>query len=303
MSRFFARFLYPVRVVAGANVIVTDGGTITVAPGTYYLRTADGGELSRFPSLFEAINDAALIGIGDDFTFEWFAPSGYKYKESLSFVQGTQPLSLLFGNAGFTFPAELLGFPADIDVTVTSVDTGDGRGIFYGTRSVLGAWIGGTVDGGDWRDITSHLEKEIYASTDPIYEGTKIIRMREDRVPRIFDFEAVPGVRVQGGEVRGSDPGYRETADLGVISDAFLSDGDAVALRQMYRRVNGGQEFLIQYESEDEIGLTEGLWEGCRLALPSQHADFSEWYTMTRPGGEFYDVSFLGLVVAGGYSF
>lgn len=301
MSRFFARFLYPIRVSAGANVIVTSDGSITVPPGTYYLRSEAGGETDRYPSLFQAISDAALSAIGDDAVFSWFAPTGYRYKESLS-IRWAGPFAFLFGDPGFTFPPEYLGFPPDINSNVATVNEGGGFFI-HGTRSALGSWIGGTVDGGDWSSINSHIEKEIYASTSPIYEHTKIIRMRDDRVPRVFEFEEVPGLRVQGGEVRGSDIGYRETANLAPITDGFNSDGAAVSLREMYRRVNGGQEFLVLYEDEDETGLVDGKWEGVRLGGAAFHESFQEWYTMTRPGGEFYDVSFLGLVVAGGYDY
>lgn len=301
MSKFFARFLYPIRVGAGANVVVVNGTSYQIPLGTYYLRANPGGESARFPEFLDA-----FVGATKDTGFQlsaidWFAPSGYKYKESFEFATTDSAFTFDFDDAAWTLPPEYLGFPSDINTQVSSVLDG-GTHYIRGTRSALGAWIGGTVDGGDWTNINSHIEKEIYASTSPIYEHTKIIRMRDDRVPRVFEFTDVPGLRVQGGEVRGADIGYRETADLPAITDGFLSDGPAVSLREMYRRVNGGQEFLVLYEDEDANDLT-GEWEGVRLGGTSFHEDFSEWYDMTRPGGEFYDVSFLGLVVAGGYDY
>lgn len=301
MSQFFARFLYPIRVAAGANVVVVNGTSYTIPIGTYYLRSDGGGETTRFPSFFDAVVDATKHSGFLIESIDWFAPSGYKYKESLELGTTVSAFSFDFDDASWTLPPEYLGFPSDINVQVSSVLDG-GTHYIRGTRSALGAWLGGTVDGGDWTNINSHIEKEIYASTSPIYEHTKIIRMRDDRVPRVFEFTDVPGLRVQGGEVRGSDIAYRETADLAAIADGFLSDGPAVALREMYRRVNGGQEFLVLYADEDANDLT-GQWEGLRLGGLSFHQNFEEWYTMTRPGGEFYDVSFLGLVVAGGYDY
>lgn len=301
MSQFFARFLYSIRVAAGANVVVVNGTSYTIPIGTYYLRASLGGEVARFPAFFNAFVDATkdtgfqLSGIG------WFAPPGYKYRESLEFSTTDGAFTFDLDDAAWTLPPEYLGFPSDINVQVSSVLEG-GTHYIRGTRSALGAWIGGTVDGGDWTSIASHIEKEVYASTSPIYQRTKIIRMRDDRVPRMFEFTDVPGLRVQGGEVRGADIAYRETADLAAITDGFLSDGPAVALREMYRRVNGGQEFLVLYGDEDANDLT-GEWEGLRLGGIALHQNFEDWYDMTRPGGEFYDVSFLGLVVAGGYDY
>lgn len=304
MSRFFARFLYPIRVTAGANVVVFNGSSYTIPIGTYYQRSPSGGESTRFPSFSDAfVRETKASGITLSENFAWFASTGYKYKESFEFFSDDGAFSFDFNSPSWTLPPEYLGFPPDIDVKVNSLAESSAEHYIRGTRSALGSWIGGTVDGGDWSSITSHIEKEIYASTSPIYEHTKIIRMRDNRVPRVFEFEEVPGLRVQGGEVRGSDIGYRETANLAPITDGFQSDGGAVSLREMYRRVNGGEEFLVIYEDEDETGLVDGKWEGVRLGGADFHENFSEWYTMTRPGGEFYDVSFLGLVVAGGYDY
>lgn len=304
MSQFFSRFLYPLNITADNNTlfIITNLGNIPldVPPGIYYLieESGDAEIDGKFPSIFSAIQP--LVNVS------WFRPDGYKYKESLKleFTPGPPALDFLgfnFANPDFTFPKDILGFPADINVDV--VGSVSEPQTILGTRSALGAWISGTLEGGDWTSILSHIDKEVYSSTDPIYRHTKIIKMREDRIPRAFEFEFVPGLRVHGGSIRGNDIAYRELADLPEIEDGFADDGDAVSLRSMYRRVNGGEPFLVIFEDEDQIDLSAGSFESLRLYSIAEHQSFQNWYNDPIPGGEIYNVGFTGLVIDGGYGY
>lgn len=287
---FSVRLLYPLVVEAGANTIVTDLGSVVVNPGVYYWVQPNSFGV---PSMLDALNTAfSSLAINYD-RFEFYSPT----QERLVIIQSTSVVyDVKFSDPLFTFPPEFLGFPYDQDS-----DFLEEEHIIDAQRSSLGSWLPVTIDsggGGEWTSILSHPENEVYASTDPIYSDTKIIRMRKDRIIRGFFFENVPGLRVHGGDVRGKDSAYRATAK---VRSSSGNDGYNMGLRAMYDHVRGGQEFIAIYDGGSE--LKPGNWERLRIATASELADFSTWYDLTHPAGEFYDVNFTALVTGGGYDY
>ena len=293
----FDRFLDPIEIESGQNAVVVDGETYTLAPGTYY-------QVNQ-PSSF--MDDRGLLSVTEEladalpftFTTAWHAPEGYDYQESLLLVRlGGSPWTLNFDDAGFTLPPEILGFPPDIDEAVASEEV-DGNNIIFGTRSALGSWHAGPIYGEHSTDWRSSEEVETYTSTDEIFEGTEVLQMREVRKIRQVEWSFVPGLRVQGGEVRGESEAYRHLANMGPINDGFAADHRAISLKTMWDAIRGGGLVICFLNTDQDQTNIDDATEYARLGTPASHAESGELFNITRRAGELYDVEITLLVIEG----
>lgn len=301
MAYGFDRMLYPVRVTSANNTIIEGTTPYEVEPDdSYYQResspdTDTENTFSGYTPLFDAI-DEAISSVSID--VEWFAPPGYEYAESLRFVADDE-FSFGFADSNFTFPKQLLGFPADQDTPAFSTQV-DSQHIIEGVQSVLGSWIAAPLHSQRASDKRSHIESETYASTDPIYEETEILQMRDERKIRLLSWQWVPGLRVKGGEIRGEQSSYRNVAKVGDLDHEFETDADALGLREMYRRTRQGERIMVYYDAEQsQTSPPVGHTEGVRLADVAAHESSEEWSDMERAGGEFYEVDIPVLVTDG----
>lgn len=291
----FVRLFYPVRIPATQNAWVSDDfGTSTISAGVYWAYY--GGDLLEeipgLPSLYNAIRQP-----NDEPTFQRHQATGYDYSESLEYSFGTASLQLQFGSVSFTMDKRIWGWPEDYDQTETATATSPA--IIQSPLSTIGQWLPASIQI-DAQDLRSYGEREIYASTQPVYERTKIVPMREIRRVRTFRWEWVPGLRVMGGEVRGAEFDYREVAGVGPVVSGYESDGDAVGLRLFWEAVSSGIPFIAAYD-EDWFGpQDDGAYEVLRLSRPDQHESFEALLEDQTPAGEFYTVDIEALVIGGG---
>jgi hypothetical protein len=293
------RWLYPVEIVAGQNVlrvydsVLASTVSATVPAGTYYQGL---GLPSGYSSIFTAIQSAINTAIGSPSvainsaspagqTSLILANSAARYRRLTGFIR------FQFADAGFTFPRRLLGWPAS-----ANANTGDNP---IPVVSMLGSWQTFNMLDGAATDKRRTEMRELYASTQELYSTTRQHSVRDVRRVRKFVYDFVPGLHVYESVDRALDADYVATSGLASedANNAFESVWDAAALLK---------DIVIVHDTGSDSALTNvtsQTHEIARLYLPEQRADFRACFSDLSLGGELYRIDVDMLILDGTYAY
>lgn len=294
MSYGVDRFLYPVQrdSLQGFNVsweVNSVNYATNVQAGQYWIydNANVGGSISNdYPSLLNVLSDDIFTKTGVTVTWSWGTPSGYDAPDALAFDADDATFGWRVGGNPF-FGAQVLGYPgAPLGTTIYATP---GTPV-VAPRSGLGHWLARTLTGYEAQDKRSVSLTESYASTDEPYVITQYVTMRERELRRMR-YEWVPGLRIEGGEVRGSDGAYRELAGVSTSLGSYDDDGDALSLKKMWRSLRRGQDcIIIQDVGDTVIAPTDEQIDIGPLGSAAQRQEFSALVEDLRAGGELYAV-------------
>lgn len=239
---------------------------------------------SDYPSLLRIISDDVLSTSGVTLEWSWGTPAGYSAADGLAFDADDATFGIDVG-AGIDFFRSVIGYPGG----ATTIFANPGTPV-VSPRSTIGQWLPRTLTGYEAQDKRSMSTAETYSSTDDPYDVTQYTTMRQREIRRM-NYEWIPGLRIDGGEVRGESVAYRELADVSTSLGSYGDDGDALSLKEMWRILRFGKDCIIIQEVGDTvIAPTDEQIDIGPLATSAQRSDFSNLVTDLRAGGELYSV-------------
>lgn len=291
------RWLFPIRIVAGQNVLrvqATDVPvvSVTIAPGTYYQGVG-------LPSGYASLPDAIRTGINaviSPLASVTAAPAGQtslilsnsaiKYERTSGFG-----LRFSFSDAGFTFPRRLLGWTDGTNTTTGGNPTP--------IVSMLGSWQTFNMLDGAATDKRRTAMRELYSSTQELYPTTRQHSVRTERKVRTFSYDYVPGLHIYESNNRAFDSEYVATSGLAIgdNNNAFES---------VWRSASNLDDIIIVHDTGNGSAVTNVTaqdYEIARLYSPEQRSDFRACFEDLSLGGELYRISVDMLILGGNYDY
>lgn len=283
------RWITPVEIVAGANVLRIYNGavpvSVTVPPGIYWCHGDDAASVAlKYPGLYELLGvllDAAISG-GATLT----AWSPYQRRPGCGLQISGGSHALLFSDPLFTFPKDLLGWSAS---WVTNSPTGT---ITRSPQSCRGVWVSPE---GAW-DKRSWASRTIYNAAPDQPERSDAYQLDwGGRRVRTVQYSWLPAALIH--KSRALLPEYAATAQL-------VAGDTAAAFEHVWEQLARLQDVLIVHDEGASCGLSVAAhpWEAVRLASTAGAERFDALVRLLATGGEQYELTLPVVHVGGTYA-
>lgn len=313
------KILWPVTITSSDNKFAITINSvqyqITMAAGTYYAyfqddyTTLPAGFTTTYPSLYQAIIDAAEAGIaGSTWTVGSVTPveSSSQTRKGLQWrlSPDTFAFTLDFSDAtDWTMDPRLWGYPEGHTTDETSSDTGSLQTL-DSDYTYLGAWQPPRKQ----TDFRGPLERMVQYSTDQVERADAYAVDYGTRKTRGWAWEYIGAAHVYAQ--RAEEAAYATNGDL--------ATGDTNnALEHAFPEMARLEELIvvpiadatdvhlgIDHTESWVSGAADQVWEICRLDVRnvSSPVSMDDFLTLRRAGGEFYDIRIPLVQVDGGGS-
>lgn len=280
------RWIAPVEIVAGANTLRIFNGlsvaSVTIEPGLYWCHGETSGSVAiAYPGLYAALDAALMVAIWEGAAVSAWSP--YQRRPGCGLQIQGGPHALLFSDPQFTFPRDLLGWPADwLEDTPTATVT-------RSPQTCRGIWVSPEAA---W-DKRSWPSRSVYQTSPDQPERSDAYQIVwGSRRIRTLVYSWLPAALVH--KSRALLPEYARTAQL-------VAGDTAAAWEHTWEQLRELRDVLIVHDEGAVCGhkVASHPWEVVRLASGEGAERLDALVRLMSTGGEQYELA-VPLVHLGG---